>query len=570
MKLFSNNLWKRNNLFLFLAFMIAPMLNSATHMVVPDDGGGGSEHEMTEKEKAEKVALDLTKKLDEKFKVLDDYAKKTDLQKLDLTPEELTTLKADIQKIIGKNTELVDITVAQGKEINKLKEVGMIVQTKKQPETRRGLVKSILDNMFFKGEIDEDGKALPSEIMEKAINSNFNGAFMEKSSKDLQEKTVIGVGTDHAGTIFITDPRMEVRDTPLRQVHIRDLLARETTDGAQITAPEVYDYTDAFTAGAIMLGENTEAPEVQFKTKENTWTLKRIAVSMRISKRYFKTNGLMWVRDHVLNRLPDQIQFVEDFQLLFGDGSGNNVDGLYKDAQSFDLTPSTYTAGAFSSVATWNSAAQALVTFAAVHNLKNGDNVTIANASESTYNATHTSVIVVNAFQIIINVAYVVEADTSAWSGTGTSYWYQSIDNAQEFDVLSCAVSLLQSGEYFPTGIVLHPNDVQKLGLIKGTDAHYVGVSRDAMGRLNINALPIATTTAVPAGQFFLGDFQRAAALAEYTPLNIQLAEDVDTKKKNEVVIIAEEEIIFPKYNPFWFMYGYFAAAKTELETPAS
>ena len=65
------------------------------------------------------------------------------------------------------------------------------------------------------------------------------------------------------------------------------------------------------------------------------------------------------------------------------------------------------------------------------------------------------------------------------------------------------------------------------------------------------------------------GDFSRTGAeLKEFTPLNIQFVEDVTTVKKNEIVVVIEEEIIFPIYNPYWFTFGKFATAKTQLETP--
>lgn len=44
----------------------------------------------------------------------------------------------------------------------------------------------------------------------------------------------------------------------------------------------------------------------------------------------------------------------------------------------------------------------------------------------------------------------------------------------------------------------------------------------------------------------------------------------IDSVKSNEIVVVVEEEIIFPIYNPYAFIYGKFASAKTELETPAS
>jgi HK97 family phage major capsid protein len=80
--------------------------------------------------------------------------------------------------------------------------------------------------------------------------------------------------------------------------------------------------------------------------------------------------------------------------------------------------------------------------------------------------------------------------------------------------------------------------------------------------------MPIAVSNAMPAGSFLVGDFQRAIEIAEYTPLTIQISEDTTDKKKNQVTVIAEEELIVPIYNPYWFVYGTFAAAITALEKP--
>ncbi len=490
----------------------------------------------------------------------------------EFSDEELTEIKAELKKLGLEKAEIKNILTAQGKDINGFKEKGFLVQGKaSKSQSLKEKLGSILKHIFetddfkqfesknFAGGTQKYTLTMDGEVMD------YNDA--DESRKAASEKAV-SVASDHTGSVLIADVRNNIRDIPLRETHIRDLMPMTVTAGTTIVAPEVTDYTDAFTQGAIMVGENTEAGLSVFKTKENTWAVKRIARAMEVSKRYFKTNGLNWVMNWILQRLPDQIQFVEDFQLLFGDGAGNNVDGITKNAQQFGTLSQTYVATSFSSVATYEAGAKILVTFAAAHNLKNGDNLTIANATEATYNAAHKNVIVQNQFSVIIDVAYVVEADTSAWTGTGLSYWYQLIDNAQEFDVLSVAKALLNAGEYQATGAVLHSSDVENLGLLKGTDAHYVGVSRDAAGRLNINAMPIAVTNAMPAGHFLVGDFQRAVEFAVYTPLSIQLSEDTTDKKKNQITVIAEEEFIMPLYNPFWFMYGTFTAAKAAIEKP--
>jgi hypothetical protein len=349
--------------------------------------------------------------------------------------------------------------------------------------------------------------------------------------------------------------------------NIRDLMNVSTTTSVRITAPEVYSYTDVVDGGTQMLAENGEATDIGFKTKENSWAVCRIAAKLPLSKRYIKTNGINWVVNYLANRLPKFVRVKEDFQLLFGDGSGNNCSGFTKDAQTLSLDRATYAATAISSVATWNGGTQALITFAAAHGMRSGDNLTIADATATSYNATHKSVIVVDATKVIINLTYVAEADTSAWTGSSASKWKLSIESAQLFDLLSVAKSELHTAEYEATGAILNPADFDGLGLIKATDNQYVGVSRDAFGRANINGMPIAVTNAMPAGQYLVGDFNMAVELYDYTPLAIRAYEDTTDASKNQVTWIIEEEFILAKYNPYWFMYGYVAADLAKLET---
>ena len=53
-----------------------------------------------------------------------------------------------------------------------------------------------------------------------------------------------------------------------------------------------------------------------------------------------------------------------------------------------------------------------------------------------------------------------------------------------------------------------------------------------------------------------------AASLVDYTSLTLEWAEDVESKLQNEVVLIAQEEVIFPVYMPWAFSYGSLSALK--------
>ena len=532
-------------------------------------------------ENLEKMANDILSKFDEKLKaqtenfltekdlatVKNDFEsaiKSMDIEGLKKYGELIESLKKEVKDLTELSKEVKTIAEKQGIEIKSLKSNKIDPIRKKM--NRREQVKYLVTAGLSSDEFDKFQRGGYKGHTDKMIIGGDTHPELQYNS---ETKAVVPI-TNHTGTVMISEISDIIRDdAPIRMEHVRDLLSVGMTEQAQIVGGQVYDFTDALTYGALMLAENTAASETVFKSKENTWGLKRIANSMRISKRYFKTNGLKWVVDYVLARLPDATLTVEDFQLLFGDGVGNDVSGLQKAAQDFDLTPNTYTAGAFTSVATWDAGAQALITFTAAHGMTNGDSLTIANATETTYNATHTAVQVVNATQVIIDLAYVAEADTSAWTGVSTSIFYQAVESAQEYDVLSVAESLLQIENHSATGHVVNPQQKTKMGLLKDANNNYLNINKDLNGQAtSVNGLPIIGTPAMPAGKFMSGDFsRRGAELKEYTPLNIQFVEDVITVKSNEIVVVIEEEIIFPIYNPFTFIYGKFSSAITELET---
>lgn len=486
------------------------------------------------------------------------------------TGNDIEALDVDVKE---KLSQINDLLIKQGIQIKNLGD-NSGAKMEKRPSTMgdpvKTLIKTFVDSEQYKEFANNGYKGKTS-----SFGLTKSGKLIDIESaerKGLAEKTV-SVAADHTGNIFITDERLNIRDFPLRQGHVRDLMLVDSTDGTQITAPEVYDYTDAINGGMDMLAENAEAQDIGFKTRENTWTINRIAAALPLSKRYLKTNGLSWVASYLGQRLPNFVRNKEDFQILFGDGSGDNVDGLTKDAQQFNLDRATYVATDFTSIATYESGNQTLITFTAAHGMRNGDTLTIANATAgaaaTAYNKAHPSVIVKDEVTVIINVGFVADPNVNAnWTGSSASAWKESIDGAQIYDALVVAANELRTAEYMATGIVINPADFDKMGLIKANDLQYVGVARDAFGRVTINGLPIAQTTAIPAGQFLVGDFQMAVALSEYTPLSIRAIEDTTDAKKNQVTWIIEEEFILPKYNPFWFIYGFFSAAITQLETP--
>ena len=470
-------------------------------------------------------------------------------------------LKKEVQDVNKTSEAVKEIVKNQAEEIKELKGKEVSLTTKmNRTEAFERLITDGLKSQEF---ADFQNKGFKGATSKMQIGKDVRNT----GKVDLlsAEKAVTPISS-HTGTVMISEVSDIVRDdAPNRKSHVRDLMNVGMTDQAQIVAGQVYNFTDALTLGAVMLAENATAPESVFASKENTWTVKRIANSMRISKRWLKTNGLQWVIDTVLAKLVDATLTKEDEQLLIGDGLGDNVKGLLNDAQEFDLTPNTYAALDFDTVATYNSGTQSLVTFVAAHGMRNGDSLTIANATHAGYNATHTAVEVVNGLQVIIDVAYVAEAAglVDAWTGSSASIFYLGVDLANNYDVLEVSKALLQADNFDVTGNIINPQDLTKMSLLKATTGEYLG-----LGSASLSGLPIIQTTAIPTGRYATGDFSRTGLeLKEYSPLSIQFVEDTTTQANNEIMVFIEEEIIFPIYNPYAFIKGKFSSAKAQLET---
>jgi hypothetical protein len=573
--MFKNNYARRrwNNTLLMILAPLMGFMQLQFSIAGDEPGGGTSEGEdkllakiKEQNKEALKNSLDeAVKEFQAKIEEakegnlsVDDFEefKKSIKDKLD--GSDFSGLKEEVDKLNQTHKELHNTLVEQGKEMAKLRT--------STEDLSKG-EKKAFEKLSRKGQF----KYLLEKGMETEEFKGWSDKNMIGQTPRMDAKAVTGLAADHTGTIFITEPVDNVRDIPREQPHMRDYLTVNPTDETDITFPEVYNYTDIYTLGTQMLTENEEITDVTFKSKEQTSKVVRMGVSMNVSKRYFRGRSAVII-NHVLAQLPDALMFKEDVQILHGDGSGSNLNGIITDAREFDLTPSTYAAGAFTSIATYDSGTRTLVTFTAAHGLLSGDKLQIANSTGGTYDKIHEDILLIDETKVVINQAYTLDANVLAnWTGTGISYWYQRVDEAQEFDVLSAAASILEAGLYNANIIFVNPQTIKRIGTLKGTDAHYVGVSRDAAGRLNLDGIPIVSIPVIPAGWFLIGDFsEKNIEIRQYTTMAIQFLEDVTTNKQNAVVVLADEEFHLVKYNPNWYIYDRFSTSVTQLETPAS
>ena len=408
-------------------------------------------------------------------------------------------------------------------------------------------------------------------------HSRKSGAFGGFSLKDL---VTVSMTNDYTGTHLITDQLGVVANKYApKRLHMRDLLTSLTGDPA---FPNLaYTEIESMDRNARYATENGRLSESHIKIKEQNVSVKRLGTYLPISKRMLKSRA--YIQSYIVAMLPEAVYMAEDWNILFGDGNGENLEGITKKSgcKSVEsIITDTIVSGSAGSVysvsalSTVNSEAQQgiVVEFANPQpDILDGMKITFANAVVNTgLNATH-DVIKMNDRQILIQGLTLSGTETGVSSMTFTvnNGGFQSIDEPNSRDVIKTAFAVMSYAQYYPTAIVLNPITVNTIDSEKDTLGRNLDLIETRGGVKYIAGRPIIEYDGIPVGKYLLGDFRPlAAALVDYTNLTLEWAEDVETKLTNQVVLIAQEEIIFPIYNPWAFAYGDLETLKAAITKP--
>ena len=440
-----------------------------------------------------------------------------------------------------------------------VKQVKQLGETVKKLQTK-GLSMEVI-NKFD----EKIGKMLDSEKFKDFVNglSTKSGAFDGFSLKE------VSMASNYTGDVLISQQTDKVVSAVSnKKLHMRNVIATLQGDPEfpQLTYAQVYD----FDRNAEFVAENGSLPESAFKVKEITAPTKRVGTHIKISKRMLKSR--VWVRSYLLNKIPVMIAMAEDWNILFGDGQGENLEGIVnnENVKSIESIISnavvTGAAGSVSAVESYNDGADTIITFAAAQpNIRSGQSIKFTGAAEGSALLTAHTLVKMNDTQVLlVGVAYAA-ATASGLAFEVKNQFYQNIDEPNSEDVIRTAFAVMAYGEYNPTMIVLNPSDVNTIQGEKDTTGRSLNLVTIVNGRKYIAGYLIVESTQIPVGKYFLGDTVNGASLVDYTNLSVEWAEDVETKRRNVVALIAQEEVILALYNPFAFAYGDLAQLKTAI-----
>ena len=144
-----------------------------------------------------------------------------------------------------------------------------------------------------------------------------------------------------------------------------------------------------------------------------------------------------------------------------------------------------------------------------------------------------------------------------------------TVDDANNFDVLMTAIDQIVVAQFMPTAILMHPTDVTSMHLTKDSTGQYVfPYSRNGDGT-EIIGIPIYMNTGMTIDNFLVMDGSKAKAFFRKNA-TISMGYENDDFTKNLVTILAEARLVqrVKGNDTGAFVTGDFTTAKAALETP--
>ncbi len=388
------------------------------------------------------------------------------------------------------------------------------------------------------------------------------------SFKDVSVTSNIAPG----GTVTITQQSdVVVSQVTDKKLHIRDFATVLPGDPEYpiFAFQQIYDVD----RNARYVAENGVLPESSLKIKEETAQVSRVGHHFKLSKRALKCKT--YLRGYVMNCLISGVRDAEDFAILFGDGSGDNLKGItqYDGVKAVEtIVSETIISGEAGSVTSVSQAENGVVVELTVPYdlLAEGMKITFAGATTNTSLNDTFDVIKMTDRLLFLDGVTLESADDAADEAASLTFTvnhgaYKSIESPNSIDALETAVAVMTYAQYSPTVLILNPITLNAIRTEKATDGNRLEVVKDINGNPVIAGLRVIPFTGIPAGKYFIGDFARGAQIIDYTPLTAEWADDVNTKLKNQVVLMAQAEMIVPVFCPWAFSYGSISSLKTAI-----
>jgi len=168
--------------------------------------------------------------------------------------------------------------------------------------------------------------ALEGALKDGAIDAMVKG---NASAARFEVKADMSLGADVTGVVAAETIVDQIKYDPSRSVHIRSLLPLGSTDAQTIRYPKESAYSDLAAATA----ETAAFGQSDFDLTATTVNVEKIGTYMRITGEML--DDIKQLTSYLSARVPEKVLSVEDNEILNGDGTSPNLDGLFTDGAAF-------------------------------------------------------------------------------------------------------------------------------------------------------------------------------------------------------------------------------------------
>ena len=244
----------------------------------------------------------LKKQLDEIGSLVDSKIEKASNAAMDNAKGEFeTSLKSEIENLTNKFVEINDRIDAS--EVN---------MKKSFEGSKKASFKSSLYDAISNG------------ALKGLTEGNYNAAKFEvKAAGDMS------ISGNTTGDVAEIDRIAGIKAEALRADHIRGLLPQGSTSAQTISYVKEANPEN----GAAAVAEGTTLAKSDIDLTESTVKLEKIGTFMRITEEMI--NDIPALTSFLSARVPQRILAAEDNEILNGDGSTPNLDGLFTDGTAF-------------------------------------------------------------------------------------------------------------------------------------------------------------------------------------------------------------------------------------------
>ena len=253
---------------------------------------------------------------------------------MELTPEQV------IEKINSSITEKMQSTASK-KDMDSLSEDIKALKLSVENTEAETAMKSAITELEAKFEgitekaIANAPKLSIREAIMKAYSENIDaiksirakGGIMNLDVKAVGDMTI--TGNYSGGTVGLSE-----LESGVARIQRRTPFMRQLMNSAGITNKyAVWIEQKNPEGGAGMVGEGATKPQADFDLVEASCEVKKVAAWIKVSKEM--VDDISFMRGEINNELIEIVELKLDQQLLSGDGTGDNLNGLLSYAQPF-------------------------------------------------------------------------------------------------------------------------------------------------------------------------------------------------------------------------------------------